>query len=145
MTIVKFPNTAARRRKEESLAWYRDFGRRLRLTRSALGITEVEAAAACLITLRTYRRREAGLPYRRWHLGLVSFAKKYDVSLNWLLAGSGEMRAAAAKARSAEFAAAYHALDPRRQAMVDAMIEKMIQSRPTARPALVLAFDKKPA
>ena len=85
------------------------------------------------------------MPGRCKHSGLLSFAKKYDVSFNWLLAGSGEMRAAAQKARIAEFAAAYHALDPRRQAMVDAMIEKMIQSRPTVRPALVLAFDKKPA
>jgi hypothetical protein len=45
-------------RKEKRLAWFQDFGLRLRVTRSALGITEVEAAAACLITLRTYRRRE---------------------------------------------------------------------------------------
>lgn len=138
--IVEFPNTAARRRSEERLAWYRVFGSRLCITRQALGITEVEAAAAWRITLRTYQKWEAGLPGRCKHSGLLSFAKKYDVSFNWLLDGSGEMRAAAAKARSAEFAAAYHALDPRRQAMVDAMIEKT-----TARPALVLAFDKKPA
>jgi hypothetical protein len=93
-------------RKEKSRAWYRDFGHRLRVTRLALCITEVEAAAASLITLRTYRTREAGLPYRGWDEGLVSFVHKYDLSWNWMLGGSGEMRASAEKARIAEFTAA---------------------------------------
>jgi hypothetical protein len=108
----------------------------------ALGITEVEAAAASLITLRTYRRREAGLPYRGWHFGLSSFVDKYDLSWNWMLAGSGEMRASAEEARRAEFVAAYNA----RQAIVTAKLDKIIQPRPPARPALVLVSDnKKPA
>jgi hypothetical protein len=132
----------AQRREEKRLTWYCDFGRRLRVTRLALGISEVEAAAASLITLRTYRRREAGLPYRGWHFGLSSFVHKYDLSWSWMLAGSGEMRASAEEARKAEFVAAYNALDANRQAIVMAKIEKMIQSRP----ALVLVSDnKKPA
>jgi transcriptional regulator with XRE-family HTH domain len=133
-------------RKEKHRTWYRDFGHRLRVTRLALGITEAEAAAASLITLSTYRRREAGLPYRGWHEGLSSFVHKYDVSWNWMLAGSGEMRASAEEASKAEFVAAYNALTPNQQAMVTAKLDKLIQSRPPARPALVVVSDnKKPA
>jgi transcriptional regulator with XRE-family HTH domain len=84
--IIKFPDKKARARTE----WYRAFGQRLRETRLALGITEAEAAAARLVTLRTYRRHEAGLPHRGKHSGLVSFARKYDLSYNWLLAGAGD-------------------------------------------------------
>lgn len=175
MTIVKFPmaKTAASRaakraaaskprnsknsaseeraaktavRKEKARTWFRDFGHRLRVTRLALGITEVEAAAASLITLRTYRSREAGLPYRGWHDGLSLFVDKYDLSWNWMLAGAGEMRASAEKARAAEFAAAYNALTPSQQATVTAKLDKIIPSTPPARPALVLVSDnKKPA
>jgi hypothetical protein len=39
--IVKFTNTVAQRRKEKHLAWYRDFGLRLRAARLARGTTEV--------------------------------------------------------------------------------------------------------
>jgi transcriptional regulator with XRE-family HTH domain len=86
--IVEFPNTAARRRNEERLAWYRDFGLRLRVKRLASGITEVEAAATCRITLRTYRRWEAGRPSRGGHAGLLAFAKKCDANVCWLFGGS---------------------------------------------------------
>lgn len=79
-------------RKEKRLAWFQDFGLRLRVTRSALGITEVEAAAACLITLRTYRRREAGMPFTgTWHEGLSSFVEMYDLTYDWMLCGEGNM------------------------------------------------------
>jgi hypothetical protein len=78
-------------RKEKRRTWFRDFGHRLRVTRLALGITEVEAAAACLITLRTYRNREAGLPFRGWHEGLSLFVDKYDLTYDWLLCGEGDM------------------------------------------------------
>jgi hypothetical protein len=68
--IIKFPD-GKEGRQAERLEWYRNFGQRLRQTRLALGISEAEAAAACLITLRTYRKREAGLPYHGWHRGLT--------------------------------------------------------------------------
>ena len=80
---------AKRARSERHLAWHQAFGDRLRETRLALDITEAEAADACCITLRTHRRREAGLPFRGWYLGLVSFVSKYDLSYNWLIAGAG--------------------------------------------------------
>jgi transcriptional regulator with XRE-family HTH domain len=86
--------TKARKRAETHLAWYQAFGARLRATRLTLGIGEAEAAAACLTTLRTYRRRETGLPFRGWHEGLVSFAQKYDLSYTWLFAGHGPIRMA---------------------------------------------------
>ena len=48
----------------------RAYGRRLRLTRIALDITEAEAAAAHGVTLRTYRRWEAGFPAHALDQGL---------------------------------------------------------------------------
>ena len=72
----------------ECLAFHRDFGHRLRVTRLALGLSEVEAAKAFRVSLRTYRKKwEAGLPFRGGHRGFVSFAKKYGVSPNWLVGG----------------------------------------------------------
>jgi hypothetical protein len=44
---------------------YRAAGHRLRVTRLTLGITESEAPAAHGVTLRTYRKWEAGHPQRR--------------------------------------------------------------------------------
>lgn len=81
-----------RRRSESSLTWFKAFGARLRATRLMSGISEAEAAAACLATLRTYRKYEEGLPHRSWHRGLISFAQKYDLTYAWLLAGEGPMR-----------------------------------------------------
>jgi hypothetical protein len=78
-------------RKARSLEWHRHFGDRLRVARLALGITDVEAAAAGLITLRAYRKREAGLPFHSWNQGLLCFVEKHDVSLNWLVQGRGNM------------------------------------------------------
>jgi hypothetical protein len=80
-----------RGRSESRLKWLQAFGARLRATRLTLDVSEAGAAAACLLTLRTYRRREAGLPYRGWHDGLVSFVQKYGLSYDWLLAGDGPM------------------------------------------------------
>ncbi|MGX1107860.1 MULTISPECIES: helix-turn-helix domain-containing protein [Bradyrhizobium] len=60
-------------------------GRRLRVTRLALDISEERAAAGFGVSLRTYRGYEAGRPQRgNWFLG---FAREYDVSLDWLLDG----------------------------------------------------------
>lgn len=78
--------------KERALAYYRAFAHRLRMARLTLDITETEAAAACLITLRTYRNWEAGRPFRGGHFRLVSFANKYDVSLDWLVCGISDGR-----------------------------------------------------
>ncbi len=77
--------------QRKRLEWHAAFGDRLRATRALIGITEQEAAAACLIALRTYRKREAGLPYHGWHVGLLSFMQKYDVSPDWMLAGEGRI------------------------------------------------------
>ena len=89
--IIPFCSRASRLRTVERLEWYAAFGNRLRVTRALLGITEQEAAAVCLTTLRTYRKREAGLPHRNWYYGHISFAQTYDLSYAWLLAGAGNM------------------------------------------------------
>jgi transcriptional regulator with XRE-family HTH domain len=62
-------------------------GRRMRLVRLALGITEQEAAAAWQVTLRTYRKWETGARQHSSTWNVVCFAEKYDVSIDWLIAG----------------------------------------------------------
>ena len=74
--------------------WYRDFGERLRATRLALGITEAEAAAAWSVTLRIYRRREAGVSMFCDLGGLWSFAEKYKIDIDWLAGGKGSLATA---------------------------------------------------
>jgi transcriptional regulator with XRE-family HTH domain len=60
--------------------------RRLRVTRLVLGISETEAAAAARVSLRTYRKWEAGHD-RPTDTGILAFAYAYDVSLDWLANG----------------------------------------------------------
>ncbi len=67
----------------------RAYARRLRIARLALNISEAEAAAAHGITLRTYRRWEAGLPQGASTWPVLKFAKAYDISLDWLIGGDG--------------------------------------------------------
>ena len=60
--------------------------RRLPITRRVLGISETEAAAAARVSLRTYRKWEAGHD-RPTNTGILAFAFAYDVSLDWLAKG----------------------------------------------------------
>ena len=83
------PESPSTRFTGKPVEWFRAFGVRLRATRSALGIDEAEAARAFQMSLRAYRRRESGLPFRGGHYGLYLFAKKYDLSLSWLIEGAG--------------------------------------------------------
>ena len=65
---------------------YHGFGHRLRVTRLALGITEAEAAKAAGRSVETWRKYEAtGKGYNTWPV--VRFARHYNVSLDWLIAG----------------------------------------------------------
>jgi transcriptional regulator with XRE-family HTH domain len=66
---------------------HRGFGRRLRATRIALGLTEEQAAAAAGRTVETWRKYEAtGTGYCTGPLLL--FCQRYpDVSLDWLFCG----------------------------------------------------------
>lgn len=66
------------------------FGPRLRATRLALGLTEAEAAAVVHTTVRTWRRREAGLPGSWWHYEIHLLVTAYELSYDWLIAGIGE-------------------------------------------------------
>jgi len=83
--------TTASRRSVPPEEFYRPLGHRLRVVRLALDITEQEAAAAAGLSIRTYRRWESGCPQKRrgGTNNLLSFAEKYDVSLDWLLCGVG--------------------------------------------------------
>jgi transcriptional regulator with XRE-family HTH domain len=60
--------------------------RRLPITRLVLGISETEAAAAARVSLRTYRKWEAGHG-RPTNTGILAFAFAYNVSLDWLANG----------------------------------------------------------
>lgn len=64
------------------------YGRRLRLARLTLGISEAGAAAAHRVTLRTYRRWEAGARQSGRPEPMVSFAERYGVSIDWLVFGN---------------------------------------------------------
>jgi transcriptional regulator with XRE-family HTH domain len=67
--------------------FYRAMGRRLKITRLALNLSEAEAAAASGMTLRTYQKWEAdGHPKGR-NAKLLAFCEKYDVSIDWLYFG----------------------------------------------------------
>jgi transcriptional regulator with XRE-family HTH domain len=60
--------------------------RRLPITRLVLGISDTEAAAAARVSLRTYRKWEAGHD-RPTNTGILAFAYAYDVSFDWLANG----------------------------------------------------------
>ena len=79
--------TTTRRAKRARYSW-KACGRRLKVTRIALGISEQEAAEAHGVTLKTYRAYEAGAP-QRGSYGWQGFAEKYNVSVDWLVSGVG--------------------------------------------------------
>jgi transcriptional regulator with XRE-family HTH domain len=64
----------------------RAVGHRLAVIRAVVGITEIEAARAARITLRTWRKWEAGRG-RLSSRAIMHFAHEYRVSLDWLLDG----------------------------------------------------------
>jgi len=66
--------------------YWLDYAHRLRVTRIVLGISEGEAAAAHGVTLGTYRKWEDGRPPRSCK-PYLAFSEKYDVNLDWLIAG----------------------------------------------------------
>jgi len=65
---------------------YRMIGRRLRLARAVLDLTEAQAADVFGCTVATYRKREAGC---RWNDidGMCAFANRFNVNLDWLWDG----------------------------------------------------------
>jgi len=63
------------------------FGRRLYVTRLALELGEREAAAACGVSVRSYRRWEAGRPASNSARPVVAFCSRFAVSPDWLLLG----------------------------------------------------------
>jgi transcriptional regulator with XRE-family HTH domain len=66
----------------DKIAFDQALGQRLKLTRLRLGITEQQAADAAKISLRTWRKFEAGGGGHKT-LPIVCFAVHYDLGLNW--------------------------------------------------------------
>jgi transcriptional regulator with XRE-family HTH domain len=64
----------------------RAIGHRLRVTRDVLGITVQEAASAARVSEKTWLKWEAG-HQMNGSFHLLSFARRYDVSLGWLITG----------------------------------------------------------
>jgi transcriptional regulator with XRE-family HTH domain len=62
---------------------WRAYGRRLRLARLTLGISEAAAAEAHGVTLTTYRRWEAGARQSNRPEPMLRFAERYGVSIDW--------------------------------------------------------------
>ena len=60
---------------------------RLKLVRYLLNISEAEAAAGMFITVKTYRKWERGERHRDNMHGVIHYAKKYNFSYGWLIAG----------------------------------------------------------
>lgn len=69
-----------------SNSYWHAVARRLRVTRGALGLTEQQGAEAFGVSLLTYRRYEAGRRHRSAGPA-INFARRYDVSLDWLFDG----------------------------------------------------------
>jgi transcriptional regulator with XRE-family HTH domain len=61
-------------------------GHRLRVTRLTLRLSEQECAKAHGVTLATYRKWEAG-GEQRGNDGTLRFARKFNISLDWLISG----------------------------------------------------------
>jgi transcriptional regulator with XRE-family HTH domain len=59
--------------------WYIGFGRRLCDTRGVLGLTEQQAAEGFGVTLRTYRKWEAGFASRSY-APMMRFQEKYHLT-----------------------------------------------------------------
>ena len=88
-------NDHMRRRTRSAINW-REAGRRLRVTRLVLGLSEAESCR-CIRRLQTYRKYEAGARQTSMSPSL-NFAQKFDVSLDWLVQGeAGGIRSHLAK------------------------------------------------
>jgi transcriptional regulator with XRE-family HTH domain len=72
--------------------WYRALGERLQVARRNLGISDEDAAAAFNVTIRTYRKWEAGgRPRSDRYEGAANFVRTYDLPTSfysWFLASA---------------------------------------------------------
>jgi len=74
--------------RHDKMHIWQAIGERLRIARIALDLTEKEAAEAFGVTVRSYRRYEAGdAKFRgeRW----LRFCRRYKISTDWLICGDG--------------------------------------------------------
>jgi hypothetical protein len=69
---------------------WRAFGRHLKVARIVVGISEQEAACDFGVTIRTYRKYDAGRE-PRGSQSTSRFARKHGISQDWLLFGEGAL------------------------------------------------------
>jgi transcriptional regulator with XRE-family HTH domain len=103
-------------------------GHRPRVTRICLGISEADAAKAFGVTLRTYRKYEAGNP-QRGAFPLVNFAEAYDVSLDWLIEGEGHGLRTHLKKNSGRKVAILPVISPQRRAWLGNTFSPKVPAR----------------
>jgi transcriptional regulator with XRE-family HTH domain len=79
--------TRSRRAMKRAKSTYRGIGARMRLIRATLNISEEEAAVAHGVTVKTYRRYEAGAE-QRGSDGWLKYCRRFDISLDYYLSGN---------------------------------------------------------
>jgi|SRR5215475_13083646 len=67
-----------------------DIAHRIRVARAALGLGEKEAAARVRVSLRPYRRLETNGPRLTVEM-VLKVAHAFDLSIDWLVDGDGNM------------------------------------------------------
>jgi transcriptional regulator with XRE-family HTH domain len=67
----------------------RKISQRLRLIRKTLGLSEQEAADATRVTIKTYRKWEAGAPTKRFG-PIECLCREFEVSIEWMISGEGQ-------------------------------------------------------
>jgi transcriptional regulator with XRE-family HTH domain len=72
---------------EKNKQFWAGVAERLKLVRYLLNLSESEAAAAMLVTLKTYRKWERGERHQDNMPGVIHYAEKYNFSYGWLFAG----------------------------------------------------------
>lgn len=78
--------------KEYDTAFDRELAGRLRITRKTLGLSERDAAAAAGVTIKTYRKWEAG-GHAQSSVTLTRLCHELEVSVTWMVSGEGRFLA----------------------------------------------------
>jgi transcriptional regulator with XRE-family HTH domain len=90
VSSVKEPRPADPHRKGDVRHSDAATGHRIRALRITRGITESAAAAACKVSLRTYRRWEGGGAIRSWYGQMKRLAELFEAHPCWISLGSGD-------------------------------------------------------
>jgi transcriptional regulator with XRE-family HTH domain len=75
-------------RSPEDLEYYKQLGQRLRALRTAMQLSEAQAAALAGVTQKTYRRCEAGKPVLTVKY-LLTYCRRSGVAFGYLMGEEG--------------------------------------------------------